>query len=157
MVAATSVSLEALAGAVYFISLVIVLWALLDMLRRPRSQLNPIQKLGWSIALVIGWLLPFGILGACLGLAYLGPVRRGLNAGAAAPVEAPLADPVALADAQRARAAGPPAGLVSGPLGRAGDPLVGRGRLDPAHAGVGPDQSSASSGFANRAGGRAPL
>jgi len=35
MVAATSVSLEALAGAVYFISLVIVLWALLDMLRRP--------------------------------------------------------------------------------------------------------------------------
>ena len=120
MVAATSVSLEALAGAVYFISLVIVLWALLDMLRRPRSQLNPIQKLGWSIALVIGWLLPFGILGACLGLAYLGPVRRGLNAGAAAPVEAPLADPVALADAQRARAAGPPAGWYPDPSGERG-------------------------------------
>jgi len=120
--------------AVYFISLVIVLWALLDMLRRPRSQLNPIQKLGWSIALVIGWLLPFGILGACLGLAYLGPVRRGLNAGAAAPVEAPWPtrspSPTHSAHGQRGHRR-----LVSGPLGRAGDPLVGRGRLDPAHAG----------------------
>jgi len=154
MVAATSVSLEALAGAVYFISLVIVLWAC-STCSAAQESAEPIQKLGWSIALVIGWLLPFGSLARASG----SPTSARCD-GASTPGPQLPSKPPGRPGRPRRRTArtgsGPPAGWYPDPR-ESGGPLVGRGRLDPAHAGVGPDQSSASSGFANRAGGRAPL
>jgi len=129
--AATSVSLEALARGLLHLARDRAL-ALLDMLRRPRSQLNPSRS--WlSIALVIGWLLPSGSLARASG-SLPRPVRRASTPGPQLPSKPP-GRPVALADAQRARAAGHRR-LYPDPR-ESGDRWW-TGSAGPAHAGVGP-------------------
>lgn len=63
-----------------FILLVVIplmvafLWALIDAIRRPESQYpNGRGKLGWILALVLGWMVALGWL---VGIIYLINVRQ---------------------------------------------------------------------------------
>jgi hypothetical protein len=60
-------------------SLVVVLWAVVDVSRRPRWQMPPVRKAFWIVTLLGGWLLvwPAALVSA---LMYLTVLRRRLNA-----------------------------------------------------------------------------
>ena len=61
---------------VYAASLVLVMWCVVDVLRRPPDELRSGKKVAWVAASLIGWLL-FGIMGAAIAAFYLiGPRRR---------------------------------------------------------------------------------
>ena len=64
---------------VYGLSLLVVLWAVWDMARRPALELPPRNKAAWIIGTMIGWLL-FGIVGAFVALVYLLGPRKRMNA-----------------------------------------------------------------------------
>ena len=64
---------------VYAASLVVVMWAVYDVSRRPPQAVPPKQKAAWIIGAVAGWLL-FGIVGAAISAFYLIGPRRRLNA-----------------------------------------------------------------------------
>jgi hypothetical protein len=64
---------------VYASSLVLVLWAVTDMARRPAHELAPRAKAGWIIGTLVGWLV-FGVAGAIVAVVYLVGPRRRLNA-----------------------------------------------------------------------------
>jgi hypothetical protein len=66
-------------GVVYAASFVLVLWASIDALRRPSSQLPPTRKAAWAIGSILGWLV-FGAIGGVIALLYLSGPRRRLNA-----------------------------------------------------------------------------
>jgi cytochrome c oxidase assembly factor CtaG len=72
-----SPSLPAL--VLYATSLVLVMWTVFDVARRPRSELPPQRKALWIAGSVVGWLL-FGILGAAVAIVYLVGPRRRMNA-----------------------------------------------------------------------------
>jgi hypothetical protein len=60
----------------YVVSLVLVLWTVTDVARRPQSELPMRQKAAWIIGSAVGWLL-LGIVGAFIAAVYLiGPRRR---------------------------------------------------------------------------------
>ena len=60
----------------YAVSLVLVMWTVVDVARRPNSELPPRNKAAWIIGSVVGWLL-LGIVGAFVAAVYLiGPRRR---------------------------------------------------------------------------------
>ena len=60
----------------YAASLVLVMWTVIDVIRRPTYVLSPGRKIAWIIGSVVGWLL-FGIVGAFVAIVYLvGPRRR---------------------------------------------------------------------------------
>jgi hypothetical protein len=60
----------------YAVSLVLVMWTVMDVVRRPSSVLPRRNKAAWIIGSVVGWLL-FGIVGAFVAAFYLiGPRRR---------------------------------------------------------------------------------
>jgi hypothetical protein len=61
-------------------SLIVVLWAVFDMARRPAVLFPPRTKAAWIIGTSVGWLL-FGIVGAFLALVYLLGPRKRMNAG----------------------------------------------------------------------------
>ena len=63
----------------YAASLVLVMWTIVDVARRPSSDLPSRRKVAWIIGSVIGWLL-FGIVGAFVAIVYLVGPRRRMNA-----------------------------------------------------------------------------
>jgi cytochrome c oxidase assembly factor CtaG len=67
-------------GLVYIASLVLVIWAIVDLARRPASSLPPGRKVLWIVGLVAGWFL-FGLVGAIIAVVYLAGYRKRLNAG----------------------------------------------------------------------------
>ena len=64
---------------VYGASLVLVMWAVYDMARRPSDVLSPKSKAIWAIATIAGWLV-LGIVGAFIAAVYLIGPRRRMNA-----------------------------------------------------------------------------
>jgi hypothetical protein len=65
---------------IYIVSLVFVVWAVIDVGRRPTWQLSRGKKAAWIIASVVGWLL-VGYLGAFVAIFYLVGPRRRLTTG----------------------------------------------------------------------------
>jgi len=63
---------------IYAASLVLVMWTVIDVSRRPRSQLSPKAKTAWIVGSAVGWLL-FGIVGAFIAALYLVGPRRRMN------------------------------------------------------------------------------
>jgi hypothetical protein len=63
----------------YVASFLLVIWTVIDVARRPTSELPLRRKAVWIIASVIGWLL-FGIVGAFVAVVYLIGPRRRMNA-----------------------------------------------------------------------------
>jgi hypothetical protein len=63
----------------YAVSLVLVMWTVVDVIRRPTYVLPARRKAVWIIASVVGWLL-FGIVGAFVAIVYLVGPRRRMNA-----------------------------------------------------------------------------
>jgi cytochrome c oxidase assembly factor CtaG len=72
------VSLNSPTIVVYVVSLVLVMWAVVDVSRRPNSQLPARNKAAWIIGSVVGWLL-LGIVGAFVAAVYLVGPRRRMN------------------------------------------------------------------------------
>jgi hypothetical protein len=64
---------------IYALSLLVVLWCVVDAVRRPSDELTPGKKAAWVIAALIGWLF-FGIIGAAIAAFYLIGPRRKMNA-----------------------------------------------------------------------------
>lgn len=64
---------------VYAASLVLVMWAVVDVMRRPAHALPAKRKAAWIIGSAVGWLL-FGIVGAFVAIVYLVGPRRRMNA-----------------------------------------------------------------------------
>jgi hypothetical protein len=62
----------------YAVSLVLVMWTVVDVARRPSSALSPRSKVAWIIGSVVGWLL-LGIVGAFVAAVYLVGPRRRMN------------------------------------------------------------------------------
>lgn len=63
----------------YAASLVLVMWTVVDVIRRPTYVLPVRRKAVWIICSVVGWLL-FGIVGAFVAIVYLVGPRRRMNA-----------------------------------------------------------------------------
>ncbi len=64
---------------IYAASLLVVLWCVVDVVRRPSNELAPGKKAAWVIAALVGWLF-FGIVGAAIAAFYLVGPRRKMNA-----------------------------------------------------------------------------
>ena len=65
---------------VYVASLVLVIWAVVDLAKRPAQALPPGRKVLWIVGLVAGWFF-FGLIGAIVAIVYLSGPRKRLNAG----------------------------------------------------------------------------
>jgi hypothetical protein len=65
---------------VSFASLAVVIWAIIDVVRRPTSALAPKSKALWIAGMIGGWFL-FGIIGAIVSIFYLAGPRRRMKAG----------------------------------------------------------------------------
>jgi hypothetical protein len=63
----------------YAASLVLVMWTVIDVIRRPTYVLSAGRKAVWIIGSVVGWLF-FGIVGAFVAIVYLVGPRRRMNA-----------------------------------------------------------------------------
>ena len=72
-------TMSALLLLLYCLSLVLVIWAVVDVARRPAIELPSQKKALWIIGSLAGWLL-FGIVGAVVAGCYLFGPRRRLNA-----------------------------------------------------------------------------
>ena len=64
---------------VYGASLVLVMWAVVDVARRPTNELSPGRKATWIMGSAVGWLF-LGIVGAFVAVVYLLGPRRRMNA-----------------------------------------------------------------------------
>jgi hypothetical protein len=64
---------------IYGVSLILVVWCVIDVMRRPADELPRGKKTAWVLASSLGWLL-FGIVGAAIAVFYLVGARRRLNA-----------------------------------------------------------------------------
>ena len=64
---------------IYGGSLIVVLWCIVDVTRRPTDELPRGRKAAWVIASLLGWLF-FGIVGAAIAVFYLVGPRRKMNA-----------------------------------------------------------------------------
>ncbi|HEY5384482.1 MAG TPA: hypothetical protein VIJ56_04545 [Acidimicrobiales bacterium] len=64
---------------IYGISLILVVWCVIDVTRRPPDELSRGKKAAWVLTSLLGWLL-FGIVGAAIAVFYLVGPRRRLNA-----------------------------------------------------------------------------
>jgi hypothetical protein len=63
----------------YAASLVLVMWTVVDVIRRPTRALPTNRKAAWILGSLVGWLL-FGIVGAFIAVVYLVGPRRRMNA-----------------------------------------------------------------------------
>jgi uncharacterized membrane protein YqjE len=63
----------------YAVALVLVMWTVIDVKRRPTYVLASGRKAAWIVGSVVGWLL-FGIVGAFVAIVYLVGPRRRINA-----------------------------------------------------------------------------
>jgi hypothetical protein len=68
-----------LVTVVYIVSLIVVVWAVVDIIRQPAWSMSGGRKLGWAAACILGWLV-LGIVGAVAAGIYLGAVRPRLAA-----------------------------------------------------------------------------
>jgi protein-S-isoprenylcysteine O-methyltransferase Ste14 len=59
---------------VYIASLVVVIWAIADIVRQPSYLMSRNRKLGWGLAIGLGWLA-LGFVGAIVAGVYLAVVR----------------------------------------------------------------------------------
>jgi hypothetical protein len=64
---------------IYGLSLIVVVWCVVDVTRRPSDELSRGKKAAWVLASLLGWLL-LGIVGAAIAAFYLVGPRRKLNA-----------------------------------------------------------------------------
>ena len=64
---------------VYLASLGLVIWAVVDLARRPPLALPPGRKVLWIIGMVAGWFF-FGLVGSIVAIVYLLGPRKRLNA-----------------------------------------------------------------------------
>jgi hypothetical protein len=64
---------------VYGASLIVVVWCIVDVTRRPSNELTVGKKAVWVCASLVGWLF-LGIVGAAVATFYLIGPRRKLNA-----------------------------------------------------------------------------
>ena len=70
-------------GLLFFIniaSLAVVIWGIIDVVRRPALALATRWKALWIAGMIAGWLL-FGIIGTMVAVFYLAGPRKRLNAG----------------------------------------------------------------------------
>jgi hypothetical protein len=63
----------------YAVSLVLVMWTVVDVARRPAHELSGGRKAIWIFGSAVGWLF-FGIVGAFVSIVYLVGPRRRMNA-----------------------------------------------------------------------------
>jgi hypothetical protein len=63
----------------YGASLVLVMWTVVDVARRPTNELSPGRKAIWIMGTAVGWLF-LGIVGAFVAIVYLVGPRRRMNA-----------------------------------------------------------------------------
>lgn len=64
---------------IHGLSLIVVIWCVVDVTRRPADELSRGKKTVWVLASLLGWLL-FGIVGAAIAAVYLAGPRRRMNA-----------------------------------------------------------------------------
>jgi len=64
---------------IYGASLIVVVWCIVDVTRRPSDELSIGKKAAWVLASLVGWLI-LGIVGAAIAVFYLVGPRRKLNA-----------------------------------------------------------------------------
>jgi tetrahydromethanopterin S-methyltransferase subunit F len=64
---------------IYFASLIIVIWAIADIVRQPNYLMSRNRKLAWGLAIGLGWLV-LGFVGAIVAGIYLSVVRARLRA-----------------------------------------------------------------------------
>ena len=64
---------------IYGVSLMLVMWAVLDIVRRPSNELPTGRKAVWILGAAVGWLF-LGIAGAFVAVVYLVGPRRRMNA-----------------------------------------------------------------------------
>jgi hypothetical protein len=76
---AATVGTNAATFFIYGVSLILVLWCVIDVTRRPSDEVPRGKKTAWVLASSLGWLL-FGIVGAAIAVFYLVGTRRRLNA-----------------------------------------------------------------------------
>jgi hypothetical protein len=76
---AATVGTNAATLFIYGASLILVVWCVIDVTRRPPEELPRGKKTAWVLASSLGWLL-FGIVGAAIAAFYLVGARRRLNA-----------------------------------------------------------------------------
>jgi hypothetical protein len=76
---AATVGTNAATFFIYGVSLILVVWCVIDVTRRPPNELPRGKKTVWVLASSLGWLL-FGIVGAAIAVFYLVGARRRLNA-----------------------------------------------------------------------------
>ena len=62
-----------------FASLAVVIWAIIDVARRPAASLAAKWKALWIVGMIAGWFI-FGIIGAIVAVFYLVGPRKRLNA-----------------------------------------------------------------------------
>jgi len=105
-------------GGLALVALVPIIWAIVDVVRRPPWQFSTARKVLWVVTLGVGWLLlwPMALVSAVL---YLMVFRRRLPVAVA---RQPMAtwDPYATVTAVRAPPL-PPAGWYSDPAGGPGE------------------------------------
>jgi hypothetical protein len=75
----TLASISSATWLVYGASLVLVMWAVYDIARRPVSEMPAGRKTAWIVGSAVGWFF-LGIAGACVAIVYLVGPRRRLNA-----------------------------------------------------------------------------
>jgi hypothetical protein len=61
------------------VSLAVVVWAVVDVARRPTASLAGKWKALWIAGMIGGWFI-FGIIGAAVAVFYLAGPRKRLNA-----------------------------------------------------------------------------
>jgi hypothetical protein len=76
---AATVGTNAATFFIYGVSLILVVWCVIDVTRRPSDEVPRGKKIAWVLASSLGWLL-FGIVGAAIAAFYLVGARRRLNA-----------------------------------------------------------------------------
>jgi hypothetical protein len=63
----------------YAASFALVVWAVVDIARRPMSMMPRSHKVAWIISSIVGWFI-LGMIGATVAIFYLVATRRKLNA-----------------------------------------------------------------------------
>ena len=68
-----------LVTVLYIVSLIVVVWAVVDIVRQPTSRMSGGRKIAWAAACILGWLL-LGVVGAVAAGFYLAVIRQRLPA-----------------------------------------------------------------------------
>jgi hypothetical protein len=63
--------------ALYIVSIALVVWAVVDVVRRPAWVMSAGRKVAWVAGLVVGWFV-LGLVGGIVAALYLGYFRKRL-------------------------------------------------------------------------------